>query len=74
MAYIFGAKLENKDLRLYLERKWKVNCDYHLQMENIDPHVWARDAGNITINQEIQCGRFIISENDLKLVLLFRYC
>ena len=72
MAYICGAKLDNKDLRLYLERRWKINRDFLIESNNRDPRFWARDAGQMTIENAISSDRFIVSEHDLKLVLLFK--
>ena len=71
MAYICGNKLDNKDFRLYLERKWKMHRDSLIARNNRDPRVWARDAAQSTINEAIQEQRFSIREHDLKLVLLF---
>ena len=71
MAYICGSKLENKDFRLYLERKWKVHRDLLISINNKDPRVWARVAGQSTINEAIEEQRYLVSEHDLKLVLLF---
>ena len=71
MAYICGSKLENKDFRLYLERKWKVHRNALIDLNNKDPRVWARNAGQSAITEAIHEQRYTVSEHDLKLVLLF---
>ena len=71
MAYICGSKLENKDFRLYLERKWKVHRNALIALNNRDPRVWAKNAGQSTINEALQEQRYTVLEHDLKLVLLF---
>ena len=73
MSYICGSNLEDESVRLYLERKWKINRDYYIALGNRDPRVWARDAGIMTINQAVENERYLFSENDLKLVCFFRY-
>ena len=72
MAYICGSKLDNIGLRLFLERRWKINRDSLIESNNSDPRVWAREAGQTTIQQAISSENFIVNEHDLKLVLLFR--
>lgn len=54
MAYIYGNKLEDKDFRLYLERKLKIHRDSLIARNNNDPRIWARDAGKSAINASIQ--------------------
>ena len=71
MAYICGSRLESKDFRLYLERKWKIHRDSLIARNNFDPRSWAREAGQITINEAIQEQMFQVDEHDMKLVLLF---
>ena len=72
MGYICGAQLESSNLRFYLERRWKVNRDNLISRNNNDPRAWARDAGQMAIEDAISSNNFLISEHDLKLVLLFR--
>ena len=72
MGYICGAQLESSYLRLYLERRWKVNSDNLISRNNNDPRTWAREAGQTAIEDAISSNNFLISEHDLKLVLLFR--
>ena len=72
LSYICGSKLEDESVRLYLERKWKINRDYFIDLGNRDPRVWARDAGIMTINQALENERYSFSADDLKLVCLFR--
>ena len=71
MAYICGSRLESKHFRLYLERKWKIHRDSLIARNNFDPRSWAREAGQITINEAIQEQMFQVDEHDMKLVLLF---
>ena len=71
MAYICGSRLESKDFRLYLERKWKIQRDSLIARRNFDPRLWAREAGQTTINEAIQEQMFQVGEHDMKLVLLF---
>ena len=72
LAYICGARLEEKEIRLFLERRWKINRNSLIELNNKDPRAWAREGGIRTIQDALQCNRFVLSENDLKLVLLFR--
>ena len=72
MAYICGCNLENGCVRLYLERRWKINHDYLIWLGNRDPRDWAKDAGLMTINQAVESERYLFSENNLKLVCLFQ--
>ena len=72
MAYICGSRLESKDFRLYLERKWKVHRDSLIARRNFDPRAWVRDGGQTTINEAIHEQMFQVDENDMKLVLLFK--
>ena len=71
MAYICGSRLESKDFRLYLERKWKIHRDSLIARRNFDPRSLAREAGQTTINEAIQEQMFEVGEHDMKLVLLF---
>ena len=71
MAYICGSRLEDKDFRLYLERKWKIHRDSLIMRNNFDPRTWAREAGQSTINETIQEQMYQVTGHDLKLVLLF---
>ena len=71
MAYICGNKLDDKDFRLYLERKWKRKRDSLIARNNRDPRVWARDAAQSAINESVEEQRFSVKEHDWKLVLLF---
>ena len=72
LAYICGSKLENKEFRLYLERRWKMNRDYFIGLNNKDPRVWAREGGIKTIEHALQSNSFTVLNNDLKLVVLFK--
>ena len=72
LAYICGSKLDNIGLRLFLERRWKINRDTLIDLNNRDSRAWAREGGQMTIQQAISLEHFIVSEDDLKLVLLFR--
>ena len=71
MACICSSKLDNFGLLLFLERRWKINRDSLIESNNRDPRAWAREAGLIYVQQAISSGNFIVSECDLKLVLLF---
>ena len=71
MAYICGSRLESKNFRLYLERKWKIHRDSLVARRNFDPRSWAREAGQTTINVAIQEQMYEVGEHDIKLVLLF---
>ena len=72
LAYICGSKLENKEFRLYLERRWKMNRDYFIGLNNREPRVWAREGGIKTIEHALQSNYFTVLNNDLKLVVLFK--
>ena len=72
MGYICGSQLHSSELRFYLERRWKINRDNLISRNNKDPRSWARDAGQKAIEDAISSNNFIISEHDLKLVLLFK--
>ena len=69
MAYICGSRLEDKEFRLRLERKWKIHRDSLIFMNNNDPRAWAKEAGQRTINEAIQTHQ--ASKHELKLVLLY---
>ena len=70
MAYICGSRLEDKEFRLKLERKWKTHRDSLILMNNNDPRAWAKEAGQRTINDVVQMNE--VSEHDLTLVLLYK--
>ena len=50
----------------------EINRNSLIELNNKDPRAWAREGGIRTIQDALQCNRFVLSENDLKLVLLFR--
>ena len=72
MGYICGVQLETSSLHFYLERWLKINCDNLILRNNIDLRAWARDAGQMAVEDAISSNNFLIYEHDLKLVLLFR--
>ena len=59
MAYICGSGLENKQFRLHLEQQWKLNQESLILNNNKDPRVWAREAGQKTINNTVQREAFL---------------
>ena len=54
LAYMCGSQLDNKDFRLYLERKWKVHRDSLIARRNRDPQFWARNAEYSAVNKATQ--------------------
>ena len=72
MAYICGFDGQNsKELRLYIERQWKIKRD-QMQRDGIqDPRLWAKN-GQTVINDVVDRHDFNVQESDLALVCLFR--
>jgi predicted GIY-YIG superfamily endonuclease/molybdopterin converting factor small subunit len=71
MAYICGFEDGKKELRLHLERSWKLKRDRMIERGFNDPREWAR-AGQSVINDVVGCDAFNVDSSDLKLVCHFR--
>lgn len=71
MAYICGFNGERSELRLHMERQWKLKRDYMIRMGNNDPRDWAR-AGQDVIDTVVNDHQFNVDASDLRLVCLFR--
>ena len=69
MAYICGFN-GNKNLRCFIEQKWKERHDQLILNSINDPRLWAT-SGNDVI-QSLNDNSFNIEKNELCLVLLFR--
>jgi predicted GIY-YIG superfamily endonuclease len=71
-AYICGFNGSRRDLRYYIERKWKDQRDQLIQNGIMDTRSWARCADTvINIVSNDNENRFGIAPTDLSLVLLF---
>ena len=69
-SYICGFGGHRRDLRYYIERKWKEHRDQLINNGVMDTREWARCA-DIVINRVGDDQRFGVTTNELSLVLLF---
>ena len=69
MAFVgFDGK---KQLRLSMERQWKMKVNFLRRNNTLSPLEWAR-AGQLVIDDVCRSTNFDVNENDLRLVCMFR--
>ena len=60
-----------KQLRLSMERQWKMKVNFLRRNNTWSPLEWAR-AGQLVIDDVCRSTNFDVNENDLRLVCMFR--
>ena len=72
MSYICGFDGENTDLRLHMERQWKIKRDDMIRNGCNDAREWAR-AGQDVIDMVVNnTNQFNVQASDLRLICHFR--
>ena len=74
-AYICGFGGCRRDLRYYIEAKWKEKRDELIGQGINNPREWALSGNDVIQNIVIQnerSGQYNVTQNDLTLVCLFR--
>jgi predicted GIY-YIG superfamily endonuclease len=73
-AYICGFGGCRRDLRYYIEAKWKEQRDELITQGYNDPHEWALCGNSVIHNivtQNELSGQYSVSSHDLNLICLF---
>lgn len=70
-AYVCGFGGVRRDLRYYIERRWKEERDILIQRGINDPRRWARSVTKVISNISRSTEVFGVIENELTLVCLF---